>query len=203
MPVKVIAGLGNPGSKYEKTRHNAGFIVVDAFAESLSGQWAPDRAVRHAVTTKVTIGDQSIVLLKPMDFMNRSGRVLQSYCRYFRIHPSELVVIYDDITLDPGRVKISTQGGDGGHNGVADILGCLGNGFIRFRIGIGPKNNPEMDLADYVLGQLPKEHHQLLLDNMQTYWNGLISLVEQGPILTMNQFNQNRTQDECNGNTTL
>ena len=198
MAVKVIAGLGNPGASYRDTRHNVGFHVVDRLAERAGVSWSSDKKVKKVDSAKIEINEQPIHLLKPLDFMNHSGRVLSSWARYYRVTPEEVVVIYDDITLDPARSKISVQGGDGGHNGVADILQHFGKGFVRFRIGIGPKLHPEMNLADFVLGKLPEDHRQQLEHNMTHYLEGLISLVDKGPVLTMNQFNQKQSQDERN-----
>lgn len=190
MAVKVIVGLGNPGSSYQDTRHNIGFMLVDHLASRAGAKWEPDRKVKKTEVTRISVIDQPVTLLKPLDFMNHSGRMLSCWARYYRVLPDECVVIYDDITLEPARAKISVQGGAGGHNGVADLLQHFGNGFVRFRIGIGPKPHPEMDLADFVLGKLPANHRQQFEDNLNHYVDGLISLVDKGPVLTMNQFNK-------------
>lgn len=196
MSIAVIAGLGNPGARYEGTRHNIGFVVIDALAERLGGSWKTDRQVSKAETCKVEIDGKPIILIKPMDYMNNSGKVVGGWCRYYQIPASYVVAVYDDITLDPARAKISTGGGDGGHNGVADLLQHLGRDFVRFRVGIGPKTHPEMSLVDFVLGKIPEEHQTLLKTELPRLIEGLISLVKTGPILTMNHFNQRKSPDE-------
>lgn len=198
MSITLIAGLGNPGSRYEGTRHNAGYVVVDALAKRLGGEWKEERKVAKIRTCEVRVEGASVQLLKPEDYMNHSGRVLGAWCRYFGHTPEELAVIYDDITLEPGRLKISIGGGDGGHNGVADLLRHLGTGFTRYRVGIGPKAHPEMSLIDFVLGKFPDGEREILESRLPHLCDGLISLVKMGPVLTMNQFNQKRPPDERN-----
>lgn len=196
MSIAVIAGLGNPGTSYEGTRHNIGFVLIDALAEECGGSWKKERQITKAETCQVQIAEQPVTLIKPMDYMNNSGKVLGTWCRYYQIPSSSVAAIYDDITLDPARGKISQGGGDGGHNGVADMLQHLGRDFVRFRIGIGAKTHPEMNLVDFVLGKIPDEHLQLLREELPRLLNGLISLVKTGPNLTMNHFNQKRSPDE-------
>lgn len=195
MSILAIAGLGNPGSRYRETRHNVGFSVVDALAAKGGAAWKKDRKHR-AETARCDVGGRSIHMIKPMDFMNRSGQILGPWCRYHQVAPERLAVVHDDINLDLGRLKVSVGGGDGGHNGLADILRHLGNGFIRFRIGIGGKTHPEMDLADYVLSRFSDEERKHMEERMPIYCEGLFSLVELGPTLTMNHFNQRKPQDE-------
>ncbi len=203
MPVQVIAGLGNPGPEYAESRHNVGFVVIDALARELNASWSPDRQVKHAEVATVELAGVPVRLVKPMDYMNRSGRVLGWLCHYYRIPVESVAAIYDDITIEPGRLRITVRGGDAGHNGVADMLSHLGDGFIRFRIGIGPKPRPEMDLKDFVLGKFPPEHRQLIETHYPHYREGLISLVKQGPDLTMNQFNRRKQTDESNDDETV
>ena len=196
MSIAVIAGLGNPGTSYEGTRHNIGFLVIDALAEECGGSWKKERKITKAETCQVQIAEKPITLIKPMDYMNNSGKVLGSWCRYYQLPVDSVAAIYDDITLDPARAKISQGGGDGGHNGIADMLQHLGRDFVRFRVGIGPKTYPEMNLVDFVLGKIPEEHRKLLKGELPRLLNGLISLVKTGPILTMNHFNQKKSPDE-------
>lgn len=190
MSVIAISGLGNPGPEYQRSRHNLGFLVVEDLAAATGAPWQPDRQVPALLSARAQLAGKTVTLLKPLGFMNRSGEVLGAWSRYFRVPVEQLAVVYDDITLEPGRLRITLQGGAGGHNGVADLLRHLGSGFVRFRVGIGPKSHPEMDLADFVLSRLPEDHARLVQEKMPVYREALISLVQQGPVPTMNQFNQ-------------
>jgi PTH1 family peptidyl-tRNA hydrolase len=196
MSISAIAGLGNPGPRYEKTRHNVGFMVVNALAERFSGSWKPAGQGIKAEVCPVEIDGNRVDLIKPLDYMNNSGKVLGAWSRYYQNPVSRMAVIYDDINLDPVRAKISVGGSDGGHNGVTDLLQHLGSDFVRFRIGIGPKAHPEMSLIDFVLGKFPPDHVTLLENKMPELIEGLISLVKTGPVLTMNHFNQRKPPDE-------
>ncbi len=198
MSISMIAGLGNPGPHYEGTRHNAGFLVVDALASRFGGEWKDERKAAPIQVCQVRIDGKTVHLLKPQDFMNHSGRVIGSWCRYFAQPTEELGVVYDDITLEPARLKISIGGSDGGHNGVADLMKHLDGEFVRYRVGIGPKTHPEMSLTDFVLGKTPAEELEMLRSRLPHLCEGLISLVKVGPTLTMNQFNQKRPPDERN-----
>jgi len=198
MPILVIVGLGNPGAGYARSRHNIGFRVVDSLAGRYSAEWKKDRQVSKAETAKIKIEDHGITLLKPMDYMNNSGKVVGAWCRYHRIEAPSVAVVHDDITMETGRSKISLEGGAGGHNGVADLYQHFGRGFVRFRVGIGGKSHPDMDLADYVLGKFSEEEENWIESRLPYFSDALISLVKTGPITTMNQFNQRKFPNECN-----
>lgn len=202
MSIQAIAGLGNPGRRYEGTRHNIGFQVVDALVKQAGARWKRERQCK-AEASVVTIGGRDIKLIKPMDFMNNSGKVVGTWCRYHRVATDSLAVVYDDITLDPGRLKISVGGSAGGHNGVADLLEHLGNDFVRARIGIGKKPHPEMDLADFVLSRFQPVEAELMAEKTPNFVASLISLVEVGPVATMNQFNQKQARDDCSNQENL
>ncbi|MGJ8639630.1 MAG: aminoacyl-tRNA hydrolase [Opitutaceae bacterium] len=189
MSTTVIAGLGNPGSKYRKTRHNIGFDVVDKLASQLGGVWKHE-AKFEAEIAIVTYNERKLMLVKPQTFMNSSGRALGAILRYRKLEPSALLVVYDDITLDVARVKLSHSGSAGGHNGIADLLEQVGAGFHRYRIGIGAKPHKEMDLADYVLGKFSKDDQTLLADLMPTYLEQLRLVIDHGTEQAMNTINQ-------------
>lgn len=150
----TIAGLGNPGPKYLKTRHNVGFMLVDWLADIHGAVFAADK--HQGLSTRTRISGVKVNLLKPQTFMNRSGRSVASYIRYYDLHPSNLLVVHDDIDMHPGRVKLVEGGGTGGHNGIRSIVKELGtNEFFRLKIGVGRPGeggvHPDMDVEKYVL----------------------------------------------------
>lgn len=187
--IKVIAGLGNPGNAYAHTRHNIGFVVVDYLAERLGWKWK--RSLRfRGMWCKGIWEKQEMYLIKPHTFMNASGRSLQSIVKYLKVLPSQLMCVYDDITLPTGKLKLSIGGGDGGHNGIKDIRNMLGNDFVRFRIGVGQKAHAEMDLKDHVLSRFQEDEEALLAEQMEFYGNSIGLVIEKGPVLAMNTINQ-------------
>lgn len=198
MSITVIAGLGNTGSKYRNTRHNIGFDVVDTLASKLGATWKLESKF-EAETAIVTHNGRKLLLVKPQTFVNASGRALGAILRYRSLQASDLMVIYDDITLDVGRAKLNQSGGAGGHNGIADLLQQIGDGFHRYRIGIGAKPHKEMDLADYVLGKFSADDQKLLANRMPTYFDHLRLVIDKGSEHAMNFINQRTaTQHERN-----
>ncbi len=189
MAVSVVAGLGNPGTAYEDTRHNAGFMLLDALAGEFGCSWARDRKFDAWVAAHHWHG-RRLYLVKPRTYVNRSGSCLNGFCGYYKLAASSMVVVYDEINLTIGRAKISIGGSAGGHNGVADILRYFPNEFIRFRIGIGPKHPPEMELKDYVLGKLTARETEALSGNMKGFLDGVKLLIDTGPQAAMNRVNQ-------------
>lgn len=156
----LIVGLGNPTAKYEKTRHNAGFDVIDAIA----GKYHIDVTMRkgRAFVGSGLIEGEKVLLAKPQTFMNLSGESVRALVDYYKLDPeSDLVVIFDDISLEPGRLRVRRKGSAGGHNGVKDIIAKLGTeGFARVRMGVGAKP-ADWDLADYVLSRFSKAEREL------------------------------------------
>ncbi len=155
MKMFIIAGLGNPDRQYEGTRHNAGFDVIDRIADKYN--IAVDTRRHRALIGKGVIEGQKVILAKPQTYMNLSGESIRSMSDYYKIDPEhELLVIYDDINLDPGQLRIREKGSAGGHNGIKNIIACLGTQvFPRIRVGVGEKPS-KYDLADYVLGHFSK-----------------------------------------------
>ena len=153
MSIKIIFGLGNIGAEYATTRHNAGAIVLRNLADLCSAEFVKNKFC-NADITKLRVGTDIVVLAFCNGYMNNSGEGVKKALAFYKVKPNEVAVIYDDISLDVGRVKISVGGSSGGHNGVADIMQKIGNDFVRIRIGIGAKTFKEMPLADYVLGKL-------------------------------------------------
>ena len=157
----IIAGLGNPGKRYENTRHNVGFDAIDELVDRYR---IPGSGVSHkAMVGKGIMEGQKVLLAKPLTYMNLSGEAIRGLVDYYKIDPeTELLVIYDDISLEPGNIRIRKKGSAGGHNGIKSIIAQLGTqNFQRIRIGVGekPKN---WDLADYVLGTFGKEDRPLV-----------------------------------------
>ncbi|GCF07871.1 aminoacyl-tRNA hydrolase [Dictyobacter arantiisoli] len=148
--MKLVIGLGNPGTQYEKTRHNVGFHVVDALASSHGLRW--ERRGR-AMIANGTLANEKVVLVKPTTFMNNSGEAVVELLRWFKIEPEDLIVIYDDLDLPIGQIRLRAQGSSGGHNGINSMISHLHtNQFPRLRVGIGRPANQRMDTVKYVLG---------------------------------------------------
>ncbi len=146
----IIAGLGNPGPKYDSTRHNVGYLCVDALAQKYGK--AADRLKFKALTAEITLCDQKALLLKPVTFMNLSGDAVAAAAQYYKVPPERVLVISDDISLPPGRLRVRRKGSDGGHNGLKSIIMRLDSeDFPRIKIGIGQKPHPDYDLAKWVL----------------------------------------------------
>ena len=203
MSISVVAGLGNPGSKYQNTRHNIGFGVVEALAKHLGAKWKTQAKFESEIA-EITYSEQKILLVKPQTFMNHSGRALGALMRYCRLEPTNLLLVFDDITLDFARCKLSLNGSAGGHNGVADLLSQVGIGFGRFRIGVGAKTHKSMDLADYVLSQFSGDESKLLNEQMPTYVEHLLRIIDSDFDTAMNTINQrNASEHERNQNQNL
>ena len=149
----LIVGLGNPGKKYEYTRHNAGFLSIDKLADTLGVKI--DRAKFHSLTATATLDDGTkVMLMKPQTMMNASGAAVQEAAMFYKLSPEQIVVISDDINLDVGKLRIRPSGSAGGQNGLKDIIACLGSDkFARVRVGVGMKPHPDYDLAAWVLSR--------------------------------------------------
>ncbi len=158
----LIVGLGNPGRQYENTRHNAGFLSIDTLAKSL--HVTIDRARFHALTATASLDDGTkVMLMKPQTLMNASGIAVQEAMAFYKLEPSQLVVISDDINLAVAKMRIRMGGSDGGQKGLRDIITCLGtDAFARVRVGVGQKPHPEYDLAKWVLSKFSAEDMKLL-----------------------------------------
>ncbi len=157
----LIVGLGNPGQKYENTRHNAGFMSIDTLAKSLGV--TIDRAQFHSLTARATIGDVTVLLMKPQTLMNASGLAVQEAAMFYKLDPAQIVVISDDINLPPAKLRIRPNGSAGGQNGLKDIITCLGSDqFARVRVGVGQKPHPDYDLAKWVLSRFSAEDMKLM-----------------------------------------
>lgn len=156
MPVSaIIVGLGNPGREYERTRHNVGFISVDYIAERLGVKI--DRAKFHALVAEATVGEKRVLLMKPTTYMNNSGVAVAEAASFYKIPPESVVVLHDEISFEPGKLRLRRKGSAGGHNGLKSIIAHLGSeNFPRVKIGVGQKPSPDYDLANWVLGKMPE-----------------------------------------------
>ena len=189
MPIAVIAGLGNPGSKYRNTRHNIGYTLVDQLATKYDATWKHEARLEAEVAV-IQYEERKLMLLKPQTFMNASGRSLGTVLRYRKLSAESMLVIYDDLTLDLGRIKLSVNGSAGGHNGIADMLTQVGTGFARFRVGIGAKPHKEMDLADYVLSKFSKYELSILADRSSIFLDQIHLILNEGIESSMKTINQ-------------
>lgn len=186
----LVAGLGNPGREYESTRHNLGVVVLDAFARRQRLAWRPAPQFEAEVCRWDAPAGGTCWLVKPLTFMNESGRAVSAMARYYRLETPDLVAVYDDITIDLGLVKVTVDGSAGGHNGVASLIAHLGSEFARYRLGIGPKTPPQAELADFVLGRFTTEQQTIVQQKLVSYVLGLELLLTRGVEPAMNQLNR-------------
>ncbi|MDR2845454.1 MAG: aminoacyl-tRNA hydrolase [Puniceicoccales bacterium] len=188
----VIAGLGNPGPEYADTRHNTGFRILDALATRAGATFTSQFRANGAVA-KTTLASRPVWLVKPLTYMNDSGRCVGPYAQFLKIPPENVLVVYDDITLATGTVKLTTGGSDGGHNGITSLLQHLPNTFARFRVGIGGKHWPGQNLADHVLGKLTFEEQKIITEKLTFYIQGIEIWLTQGLAIAQNLINKKTT----------
>ena len=151
----IVVGLGNPGAKYTFTRHNAGFLTLDYISQKLN--FKIDRLKFNALTGECMVAGKRVLFMKPQTFMNLSGEAVSAAASFYKISPENIIVIFDDISLEPGRLRVRREGSAGGHNGIKSIIEHLGTqSFPRIKMGVGAKPNPDCDLADWVLSRFTK-----------------------------------------------
>lgn len=184
----IIVGLGNPKKEYENTRHNIGFDVIDAIADEYNISMSDKK--HKAIVGKGVIEGRKVILAKPQTYMNLSGESVRELIDYYKVdEEQELIVIYDDISLDVGQMRIRKKGSAGGHNGIKSILQHLGHDvFLRIKMGVGEKPKG-YDLADYVLGHFSKEDRKILDDNMKNTILAVKMMLEDDTDGAMNRFN--------------
>lgn len=189
----IIVGLGNPSKQYEGTRHNVGFEVIDRLAEKYN--ISVDARKHRAYIGKGTIGGQKVILAKPQTYMNLSGESVRSLLDYYKIdEEQELLVIYDDISLDNGQIRIRAKGSAGGHNGIKNIIAHLGSQvFPRIKVGVGEKP-PKYDLADYVLGHFSKEEKELMDEGYDRAVHAAELIVQDKMTEAMNEYNRKKKE---------
>ncbi len=185
----IIAGLGNPTKQYEGTRHNVGFDVIDRIADKYN--IAVDIRKCRAYVGKGMMAGQKVLLVKPQTYMNLSGESIRGIADYYKIDPQEeLLVIYDDISLNPGQIRVRAKGSAGGHNGMKNIIAQLGTDvFARIKVGIGEKPK-EYDLADYVLSRFRRDERELLLEAYEHALLAAEQIVEGNIQSAMNEYNR-------------
>lgn len=183
----LIVGLGNPGREYEHTRHNAGFRAVELLAENLGCKI--DKAKFQGLYGQVNYNGLRLFLLKPQTFMNLSGRAVLQLSAYYSIPPERIIVLFDDISLPPGRLRIRGDGSAGGHNGIKSIIAELGSqSFPRVKIGVGAKPNPEFDLADWVLSTFSAKEEKDLAFALRNAAQAALTIIESGTAQAANDF---------------
>lgn len=188
----MIVGLGNPGPKYETTRHNIGFLAVDALADELG--YSLNSEKMQGLYCRERFGGEPLLLVKPLTYMNRSGECVAKFCQYFKVTPARLLVVHDDIDLPFGRVKVTAKGGHGGHNGIRSIIQHLGvNDFARVKIGLG---RPVADDEGYcppvdrfVLGNFSSREWEQMADSLNLACEAARIFLEKGAQAAMNEIN--------------
>lgn len=184
----LIVGLGNPGAKYEMTRHNAGFLAVDLLAvkENLNIK----KLKYHALVGDAVIDGKKCLVMKPQTFMNNSGEAIGEAARFYKIPPERVIVISDDFSFDVGQIRIKRKGSAGGHNGLKSIIAHLGSeNFPRIKVGVGKKPNADYDIIDWVLGRFPKELEKDLKSALENAVDALPYIVNEEIDKAMNLFN--------------
>lgn len=183
----MIVGLGNPGKKYEGTRHNAGFDALDFVAE----KWgiSVTRSKFDALTGIGTVSGKKVLLLKPQTFMNLSGEAVRKAVDFYKVPAENVIVIFDDISLAPGKLRIRKTGSAGGHNGIKSIIANIGQDFPRVKVGVGEKPHPEYDLADWVLGHFTQDDKKAITARYDDICGALQLIMEEKADLAMSRYN--------------
>ena len=186
----IIAGLGNPTREYEKTRHNVGFDTIDVLADRLNT--SVDEKKFKGLYGKGIIAGEKVILLKPQTFMNLSGESVREAADFYKVDPEHIIVIYDDISLDVGQLRIRKKGSAGGHNGIKNIIAHLGTQeFPRIKVGVGDKPK-DMDLADYVLGHFSKEDQAKMDEAFKDAADAAEMILDKGMDAAMNHYNMKK-----------
>lgn len=184
----IVAGLGNPGRKYEKTRHNAGFMAMDLLAREEGFEYK--KLKFHALIADEVIDGKRCLLMKPQTMMNLSGEAILEAADYYNIPEENILILFDDVTLDVGKTRIRRKGSAGGHNGIKSIISCLGSEeFPRIKIGVGKKPSPEWDMADWVLSEIPSGDSAALEEALKNATKAIRLLVNGETEKAMNLYN--------------
>ena len=187
-PEFIIVGLGNPGKKYELTRHNAGFLFADLLADKQSEKIS--KIQFKSVTANITLGGHRCLLMKPQTFMNNSGEAVKQAAAFYKIPPENIIVVFDDISLPCGKMRIRRKGSDGGHNGIKSIIYLLNSDkFPRVKLGVGEKPHPDYDLADWVLSSFKKNELDALRDAAENACKAVEMMVQGNIDGAMSSFN--------------
>ncbi|MEG0019927.1 MAG: aminoacyl-tRNA hydrolase [Oscillospiraceae bacterium] len=184
----LVVGLGNPGDKYEGSRHNIGFETIDFIAQKAGTKIV--KAKFSGLYGVWQYKDRKILLLKPQTFMNLSGQSVGEAARFYKIKPENTLIIYDDVSLDVGKVRIRTKGSAGGHNGIKSIIEQIGDEFPRVKIGVGQKPHPDYDLAAWVLGKFTQDDKKLLQERFEDVYGAVQLLIDTQVEKAMNLYNK-------------
>ena len=184
----LVVGLGNLGDKYEHTRHNVGFDVLDTVADKLG---IPVQRLKYkALTNTAELGGEKVLLMKPTTFMNLSGEAVEQAAAFYQIPPEHIIIISDEVALPPGKLRIRASGSAGGHNGLKNIIAHLhSDQFPRIRVGVGQKPHPDYDMADWVLGRPQGDDRKAIDEAIDRAAQAVEILIHDGPQKAMNQFN--------------
>jgi PTH1 family peptidyl-tRNA hydrolase len=185
-PLRLVVGLGNPGPEHALTRHNVGFWFVDALAHAAEARFR-DHRKHQAELARIKIGEHELLLVKPQTYVNRSGLAIRSIAEYYRVQPGEILVVYDELDLPVGTVRLKRGGGAGGHNGVKDTIAHIGDDFWRLRIGIGHPGN-KAEVIDYVLKRAPHEEEEAIIDCVAAAVDIMPMLLSAGAEKAMNKL---------------
>jgi PTH1 family peptidyl-tRNA hydrolase len=185
-PLKVVVGLGNPGAEYARTRHNAGFWLVDELARRHGGTFRHE-GKHQAELARVRVGGDEVWLVKPMTFMNRSGGPVSSVLGFYKLAPAQMLVAHDEIDLPSGTVRLKEAGGHGGHNGLRDIIAAQGDAFWRLRIGVGHPGSKN-EVVDFVLTHAGKDEQRAIDDSIIAGADAIEEMLRSGAQIAMNKL---------------
>lgn len=185
----MFVGLGNPGREYEATRHNAGFLSLDTLAEKYDCKI--NKLKFKSLIGECKIGDKRVLLVKPQTFMNNSGEAVRDAAAFYKIPPERTVIIFDDISLPPGKLRLRRKGSDGGHNGMKNIIYLSGSdAFMRIKFGVGAKPHPDYDLKDWVLGKFKAEDKDAVAASLETTVKAVNEILSRGIDSAMNKYSK-------------
>lgn len=186
----VVVGLGNPGSKYSETKHNIGYKIIDFISSKCNAQ--VKRLRHYALTGKCYLDGSSILLVKPQTFMNNSGASVKDILEYYKLPAEKVLIIFDDVMLKPGTIRIKRSGSDGGHNGIKSIISSIGSDFPRIKVGVGNSTFASTDLADYVLSDFGKEDFRRISSRFNDIMDAVALIAGDEIEKAMNLFNQSK-----------
>ena len=184
----IVVFLGNPGTKYDKTRHNAGFMTADKCEKATGARIT--RVRFRALTDQTRVGEETVLLMKPQTYMNLSGEAVGEAAKFYKVPPERVLVVSDDVSLPTGKLRIRAKGSAGGHNGLKSIIQHLGTDrFPRIKVGVGMPEHPDHEMIDWVIGKPQGEEAKLLRATLDRAAEAALCLIEDGPDTAMNRFN--------------
>lgn len=184
----MVVGLGNPGSKYDNTRHNIGFACIDYICDKTGVK--TDKAKFKALYGTWKYKDKKIIILKPQTYMNLSGEAIGAAARFYKIPPENVIIIYDDVSMAVGKMRIRLKGSAGGHNGIKSTIAHIGDAFPRIKMGVGEKPHPEYDLADWVLGKFTDSDKKALSEKFESAYRAVQLIIDGQSDKAMNLYNR-------------